>query len=281
MELNSLISAAFKEDIGRGDITSSLVIPHDIKARAVIIAKQEGVLCGMEVAKKVFNAVDKRIQFVVRAKDGKPLKKGMIAAEIRGPARGILTAERTALNFLSHLSGISTLTAEFVRKVKPYKVKILDTRKTTPGLRTLEKYAVKTGGGHNHRAGLFDMVLIKDNHIKACGKDNVRTIPEMIRIARKTAPRGIKIEVEVESKEEFRSAIAENPDIIMLDNMSIKDIKEAVRLRNRLNRRVLLEVSGGVTSENVREFARTGVDMISIGALTHSAPALDFSLDIR
>lgn len=283
--LSRIIAQALKEDIGKGDLTSSLVIPGDYDAEAVIIAREKGILCGTDVARAIFNRVDKRIDIKGRFKDGSLLKSGRVIMNIEGPARGILTAERTVLNFLGRLSGIATLTHQFVTKIKPYKAKIMDTRKTTPGLRYLEKYAVKVGGGFNHRMGLWDGVLIKDNHIKVTSyKLQVISLKELIEKIKSKISKGMSIEVEVSSINEFKDAIEAGADIIMLDNMSVKDIREAVRIKNSSlithNSQLKLEVSGGVTLANVRQIASIGVDRISVGALSHSAKWLDFALEI-
>jgi nicotinate-nucleotide pyrophosphorylase (carboxylating) len=294
---SQIIRLALREDIGRGDITTKFLFPGPVKVRAKIIAKEDGVVCGVEVASEVFKAVEKLIREYkgkIRAgtvlsencplirvnckvKDGVVVKKGRVVCVIEGDARAILTGERTALNFLSRLSGIATLTRKYVDAVRPYKVKILDTRKTAPGLRELEKYAVECGGGVNHRMGLYDQVLVKDNHIKVTShKSQVTSLKEIITEIRKKTNK--KIEIEVESLRQFKEALDGRPDIIMLDNMSISDIKKAVAFKNKLSTK--LEVSGGVSLSNVRRIASTGVDMISVGALTHSAPSLDFSLEI-
>jgi len=272
-----IIKAALREDIGNGDITTKLVIPAKKNTKAVILAKEAGVVCGLHVAKLVFKTVDKRISFKPKVSDGKRVKKEQVLAGLEGRAVSILKAERVALNFLAQLSGIATLTDKFVQKVKPYPVKIMDTRKTTPGLRMLEKCAVSCAGGQNHRMGLWDQVLVKDNHLKnlklKIEKFKFKILIEKIK---KGAP-GKKIEVEVKNLREFKQVLEARPDIIMLDNMSIKDIKQAVKFRNQL--RTKLEVSGGVNLNNVRRIAATGVERISVGELTHSAKALDVGLN--
>ena len=287
-KISPIIKAALREDIGPGDITSGLVIPAGKKAKAVILAKEKGVLCGLELARLVFKTVDKGIRFKAASSDGKIVKKGKIIARLEGGARSILKAERVALNFLARLSGIATKTSQFVQRVKPYPVKIMDTRKTTPGLRVLEKYAVRCGGGANHRMGLWDQVLLKDNHLLVARRSSLvsskRPLQKIIKKIRKTA-KGKKIEVEVKNLQEFKQALLAKPDIIMLDNFDLKSIKKAVKLRNDIRytiydiRKVQLEVSGGVNLNNVRRIAACGVEMISVGELTHSAPALDFSLN--
>ncbi len=273
-----LIKNALREDIGSGDITSQIIIPKDKKVRAALLLKERAIVCGLDIARRIFKTVDRTIKFRPKSKDGNLEKPGKIIARIEGNAHSILKAERTALNLLSHLTGVSTLTGAFVEAVRPYKARIYDTRKTIPGLRVLEKYAVKTGGGYNHRMGLYDGILIKDNHIAS---SVIRRSPSLVRelaeIAKKKRPKGLKVEIEVINLAEFKEALKACPDIIMLDNMKISDIKEAVKIREH---QTLIEVSGGVSMANVRAIARTGVDIISIGALTHSAKAVDISLEV-
>jgi nicotinate-nucleotide pyrophosphorylase (carboxylating) len=266
-----LIEQALREDVGPGDVTTQATIPSDARGKGTIVVKEHGVICGLHVAAAVFRAVDKRISFRALVRDGEPVQPEDVAAEVEGPLAGILTAERTALNFLTRLSGIATLTARFVEAVAPYRAVILDTRKTTPGWRVLEKYAVRCGGGRNHRMGLYDMVLIKDNHIAACG-----SITEAVR---KVRAAGVKVPIEVEVKDldELREALELGVDRILLDNFSVEDIAEAVKIAEG---RVPLEASGGVSLDNVEAIAAAGVDYISVGALTHSAPALDISLEL-
>lgn len=278
-----IIRLALKEDIGKRDITSQSLISKKMLLSAKIIAKEPGIIAGIDIARNAFALLNSRIRFTSLVKDGYRVKKGMVVARIYGPATDILTAERTALNFLSRLSGIATKTAEFVKRVRQTDTKIMDTRKTTPALRSIERYAVKVGGGHNHRMGLFDQVLIKDNHLSAyrlqqpevCAKDLIRHV---VSKAKKKAS-GKKVEIEVKNIREAKEALRSGADIVMLDNMSLADIRTSVRLRGK-KRRPLLEASGGVDLRNVRAIAKTGVDRISIGALTHSAPALDFSLEV-
>ncbi len=285
-KLTQIVKDALREDIGRGDITSSLCRFGNRKAKACVIFKDKGILCGLKVMELVFKSVDRKLIFKPAVKEGAIVKAGKVVAYIEGKVRSILTAERTALNFLGHLSGISTRTHEFVDKVKPYNVRIMDTRKTTPNMRCLEKYAVKAGGGHNHRMGLYDQVLIKDNHIKiglrGVGVSKEDTIKSLVTMAKRHAPKGMKVEVEVENLKEFESALESCPDIIMLDNMPVRDISKAVKIRNAQPSRTkpLLEASGGITLKNVRKIARTGVEIISIGSLTHSVRSLDVSLEI-
>lgn len=267
--------SALKEDIGRRDVTTESFIPENIKIRAVLRAKQDCVICGMATASAVFKTLDKTIRFTPRVRDGQRIRRNKIIATLHGNARNILTSERVALNFLSLLSGIATETRRYVDKVKPYKVKIIDTRKTIPGLRDLQKYAVRIGGGFNHRFCLDEMIIIKDNHLKIIGG-----YAKLNKITRR-----LLIEAEVNSLTELREALNIKPDIVMLDNMPTRDIKQAVKIRNRAcakpqNPLPKLEASGGITLKNVRQMAATGVDMISVGALTHSLTSVDMALDI-
>lgn len=272
------VKEALKEDIGKKDITTEIFIPKNKTAEAVLLAKEDAVVCGLGFAGKVFKAVDRKIKFRPCARDGDLIKKGKILARVSGKARGILTAERVALNFLGLLSGIATRTRKYVNAVKPYKTKILDTRKTIPGLRELQKYAVRTGGGYNHRLRLDEMVLVKDNHFKIIS--GYKRLPKLPKVSK-----SYQIELEAKDLKEFKAALRLNPDIIMLDNMSIEDIKKAVQIRNRLmphNQRLSpkLEASGGITLKNVRKIASCGVEMVSVGALTHSLNSIDISLEI-
>jgi len=281
--LKDLIRNAFKEDIGSGDITTELLVPKNEVIKAAIILKEKATVAGLEIARKVFKAVNKDIRFEAVSADGSQEKPGKIIAKIQGQAGSILSGERTALNFLSHLSGVATVTRSFVDQVKPYKAKIMDTRKTTPGLRELEKYAVALGGGHNHRMGLWDAVLVKDNHI-AVLKAGARgiNIKDIARLVKEKKPKGMKTDIEVRNLKEFQEVLEIPPDIIMLDNMDISQIKKAVAMRDAQPSRknVKIEVSGGVRLSNIKAIARAGVDMISIGALTHSAKAVDMSLEV-
>lgn len=273
--IKPIVERALEEDLGSGDITTDRVVPAIMDANAVVTAKAEGIICGLPVAELVFHSVDKRIVIKRKVNEGSLVKQGQDVLELSGWARAILCTERTALNFLGRLSGIATLTGKFVNKVREYNVTILDTRKTTPGLRILEKYAVCTGGGENYRIGLFDQILIKDNHIKIQKELGTGYINRVISSARKKPDD--KIEIEVENLEEAEEAVNAGASILLLDNMSIDDMKEAVK---KFHGKVLLEVSGNVTLQNVEEIAKTGIDYISIGALTHSAPGLDLSLEI-
>jgi nicotinate-nucleotide pyrophosphorylase (carboxylating) len=268
--VDEVIEAALAEDIGTGDITTLSTIPEETVISGRFLAKEEGVICGLEVAGRVFEIMDPMISFEPLMTDGTRFERGTVLAKISGPARGILTGERVALNILQHLSGIATKTAEAVQAVIGTETKIIDTRKSTPGLRLLEKYAVRTGGGHNHRFNLADGVLIKDNHIKAAGG-----ITNAVKAARENAPHTLKIEVEVENTVQIDEALAAQADIIMLDNMSIEDMAAAVQ---RIAGRALVEASGNMGEKDLGAVAQTGVDLISIGALTHSVRASDISL---
>ena len=264
-----LIELAIAEDIGPGDATSEAVLPTTLVLCGRIIAKRAGVIAGLPVAEAVFRRVDPALRLSSHVRDGDSVTPGDIVAEVNGPGRGMLASERLALNFLQHLSGIATLTRAFVDAVDGTKAIVLDTRKTHPGYRVLEKYAVRMGGGHNHRMSLHDMLLVKDNHIEAAG--SITTAVEQARSFHHDLP----IEVEVKNLDELREAVRLNVDRIMLDNMDLDQMQEAVRLTGG---RVDLEASGGVDLERVAAIAATGVDYISIGALTHSAPALDLSM---
>jgi nicotinate-nucleotide pyrophosphorylase (carboxylating) len=272
IEVDELIEMALREDIGDGDITTSSILKSSQEAVAHLIAKEHLILAGIDVFHKVYKKLDSGLKLVKHFEDGEPVTQGSVIAEIKGEISTILKGERVALNFLQHLSGIATHTHTFVVKVKSYPVKILDTRKTTPGWRSLEKYAVKMGGGENHRLGLFDAVLIKDNHSTSAGG-----ISEAVRRVRSQVPNGFKIEVETKNLQEVKEALASGVNTIMLDNMSVEMVREAVAL---VGKRALVEASGNVTLDTVEEIAGTGVDLISIGALTHSAPAADISLKI-
>jgi len=271
--LKKLIEEALSEDLGNGDVTSEAIIPADAASTADIKAKQDLVLAGLEVAREVFHYLDPAIQFTPLAKDGDRIKTDTVLARVSGKTRVLLAGERVALNLLQHLSGIATLTSRYVEHLKGTKAQILDTRKTLPGLRQLEKYAVRMGGGKNHRFGLSDGILIKDNHITAAGG-----ITKAVELARKNAHHLLKIEVETKTLDEVREALAAKTDVIMLDNMSVEMMKEAVKL---IAGRVLVEASGNVTLETIRAIAETGVDFISSGSLTHSAPAADISMKIK
>ncbi|MBI5238737.1 MAG: carboxylating nicotinate-nucleotide diphosphorylase [Deltaproteobacteria bacterium] len=272
-EYSSLIvRAALKEDLGAGDITTAAVVARKKTGAARLIAKEDFVLAGLFAAEKTFHALDQRAVFRAHSRDGKVVKKGDAIATIEGRLRSLLSAERVALNFLQRMSGIATLTAGFVGRVRGTRARILDTRKTTPCLRLLERYAVKAGGGYNHRFGLFDGVLIKDNHIRAAGG-----VSKAVRKAQDRLGQAAAIEVEVANLRETIEAVSSGADIIMLDNFKIDDIKKAVKV---IGKSAFIEVSGGVTLERVRRIADAGADFISVGALTHSARAVDISMEI-
>jgi nicotinate-nucleotide pyrophosphorylase (carboxylating) len=270
------VLAALAEDIREGDVTCEFFVDPGQRARAKIFAKQAGVAAGIEVGERVFRLVDPQLEVQVVRPSGTVLSKGDTVLEATGAARSLLTAERTALNFIQQLSGVATLTRRFVDAVGPHPARILDTRKTTPGLRALEKAAVLAGGGTNHRFGLFDMAMVKENHYSADPS------PEHLQAAIRrfhAAKPGLRLEIEAQSLDQVRAFLQlEGVDVIMLDNLSVAEMTEAVRMRG--DRRVEFEASGGVTLETVAGIAATGVDFISVGALTHSAPALDFSLDL-
>ncbi len=266
---------ALNEDIGHGDLTTEFIIPGNHVSEAVILAKEDFILSGLRFAKEVFNIIDTGIIFKEILPDGNPLKEGKVIASLKGPTAGLLTGERLALNILQRLSGIATLTNRFAALINDTGARIVDTRKTTPNMRYLEKYAVRTGAGYNHRFGLYDGILIKDNHIMAAGG-----IKNAVESVRKKAHHLMKIEVEVKNIEELTEALHAGADIIMLDNMSVELMKEAVRITHEHRPSPLLEASGGVSIDNVREIAFTGVDFISVGALTHSAPSVDISMKI-
>ncbi len=271
--LKDLIEKALAEDIGPGDVTSEATIREEARSVAVLLAKQDLVLAGLDAAREVFHNLDADIQFTTSAKDGDRINAGAEFARLTGNTRALLAGERVALNLLQHLSGIATLTARYVERVKGLKAAVLDTRKTLPGLRELEKFAVRMGGGRNHRMGLYDMVLIKDNHIQAAGG-----ITKAVEAVRRNVHPPLKIEVETKTLDEVREALAAKADIIMLDNMSIGMTHEAMKL---IAGKALVEASGNVTLETIRSIAETGVDFISSGSLTHSAPAADISMKIK
>jgi nicotinate-nucleotide pyrophosphorylase (carboxylating) len=273
-----LVELALQEDVGGGDLTSLAVIPDELEGRAVFVARASGVLAGLSAGALVFATLDPRVQFEPLLRDGDAVQPGSRLARVAGPMRAILSGERTALNFLQHLSGIATQTRRYVDAVAGLKSRVLDTRKTLPGWRLLEKYAVRCGGGHNHRVGLFDGVLIKDNHLSALGHGK-KEIRAAVEAARGLHGAGIPIEIEVDNLAELDEALHCGPDIVLLDNMAPETMREAVRRRDAVAPKVLLEASGGVTLATIRAIAETGVDRVSVGALTHSAPALDIALD--
>ncbi len=271
-----LIMMALEEDIGDGDVTSEFFIPGDRLARAFVKVRRAGVVSGVQVAQQVFLEVDPNLQVQIMVDDGSKVGEGAMLMQVEGKARSILTAERTALNFLQRLSGVATITSRYVEKVKHTRARILDTRKTTPGYRSLEKKAVVDGGGTNHRMGLYDRAMVKDNHLVAEG--GIETLQEAITKLKEAKPH-VQVELEADSLEQVAAYLGMTGiDYILLDNMSLEQLSEAVEMRGE-NYRVRLEASGGVTLETLAEIAETGVDFISVGALTHSAPALDISLD--
>ena len=272
-----LIEQALAEDTGQGDVTSEILIPPDLEARGSLLVKERGVLAGIEIAARVFHRVDSSIQVSILVRDGAEISPGDIPATVSGKLTGILKAERTALNFLQRLSGIATLTSRFVAEASGYHAVISDTRKTTPGLRQLEKYAVLMGGGRNHRMHMGDGILIKDNHLAALRRAGL-SLEEIVRKAKAAAPPGMTVEVEVTSTGEAVQAVAAGADIVMLDNMPVSEMAVAVK---SISGRAKVEASGGITLENVREVAASGVDIISVGALTHSPRALDISLELE
>jgi len=275
-QVRAIIQRALDEDIGGGDVTTDNSVPADQRSRAVLLAKQDGVLCGMRVFAETLMMVDAGVTVDVRLPDGAAISNGSVAARIEGPTRALLTGERTSLNFVQRLSGVATTTAAFAARLRGLPTRLIDTRKTTPGLRVLEKYAVRVGGGHNHRFNLADAVLLKDNHLAALRSGGI-DLADAVRTIKQRVPHTMKVEVEVTSLEQIEAALTGGADIILLDNMSNDDMREAVR---RIKGRALTECSGNVTLETVRERAETGVDLISSGALTHSAKAVDLSLEI-
>jgi nicotinate-nucleotide pyrophosphorylase (carboxylating) len=270
--VESAVKAALDEDLGiAGDVTTNATIPQGTRCEASIVARQSGVVAGLALAEASFRALDPEVAISREKADGDAVKEGQSLLRISGDARAVLSAERVALNFLGRLSGIATLTRRYVDAVAGTRAKIVDTRKTTPSLRAFEKHAVRCGGGHNHRVGLFDAVLIKDNHIVAAG-----SITAAIRAARAAAGHTLKIEVEVDTLEQLKAALEEKIDCVLLDNMEPATLTKAVKM---IAGRCLAEASGGVNLSTVSEIAATGVDLISVGALTHSAPVLDLGLD--
>lgn len=271
--IRPVIDYALNEDIGSGDITTNSLIPYDLQSKATMVAKSSGIIAGLEVAEYVFRTLSPAIVMKTFVKDGEQVEKGTIILEVTGSYRALLTGERLALNFLQRMSGIATMTAACVKALAGYKTKILDTRKTVPGLRLLDKYAVLMGGGTNHRIGLYDMVLIKDNHIKVAGG-----ITHAVVQIKQSIPATMKIEVETTTLDEVKEALGAGADIIMLDNMGSAAMAECVKI---IGGRASVEASGNMTLERLKEVAATGVDFISIGALTHSVTAFDISMNIE
>jgi nicotinate-nucleotide pyrophosphorylase (carboxylating) len=274
--LSQIVAAAIEEDVGAGDITTNSVVDKDREAKAEIVVEEHSVVAGLPVAQLLYETIDEDLDFQKEVEDSREVDKGTVIIRLYGSARSILTGERTALNFLQRLSGIATLTSRFVAKTKKFGTKIMDTRKTTPGLRYLEKYAVRIGGGSNHRMGLHDMFLIKDNHLRALADERADTIPVAVERARRFNP-NLQVEIEVETLDEFQRALTTQPDMILLDNMSANEIAQAVRMAEG---KVVLEASGGVTLDNIEEIAQTGVDCISIGALTTAARGISMTLEL-
>jgi len=273
----SLVALAIQEDVGPGDVTARCSVRPDTTGRAVIVAKDKGILAGIAVAKEVFRQVDTRLRVRNALADGTRLTAGDRILELTGPARSIHAAERTALNFLQRLSGIATATDRLASRIKDTRARVYDTRKTLPGFRVLDKYAVRVGGGVNHRDGLYDQVLLKENHFVAAAADGL-DFSAVIRAARKHVRRRYLVEVETENLEQFRLALEEGADIIMLDDFSLKDMRIAVGETRRRKPRPELEASGGINERTIRRVAETGVDRISVGALTHSVTAFDLAL---
>ena len=274
--IRDIVERALVEDLGHGDVTTDALIPPDARGQASVVVKAEGVVAGLEVALEVFRQVDPFTISRIRMADGTAVSPGDVVADVEGSVAGILKAERVALNFLQRLSGIATATAAYVDAVRGTKARIIDTRKTVPGLRQLEKYAVRVGGGHNHRYNLADGILIKDNHIAALRAREL-SLEEIVDLARRRSPHTLRVEIEAETVEEAVEAVEAGADAVLLDNMTPDEMRRVVSIADG---RALLEASGGVTLDTVRAVAETGVDLISVGALTHSVRALDISLDM-
>lgn len=274
--LDQQIKEWLREDLGTGDVTTYHTIPETHQSVGIIHAKEDGILAGLPAAELVFQVIDAALTFRAAVKDGDEISAGTVIAEVEGKTRHILIGERLALNLLQRLSGIATRTRQYAQQISGLNAMLVDTRKTTPGHRQLEKYAVRVGGGRNHRFGLYDAVMIKDNHIKAAGG-----IAAAVRQARSSIPYTMKIEVETENLEQVKEALAAGADIIMLDNMPLQEMKQAVSMIRNGNPAVQIEASGGVNLKTIRSIAETGVDAISIGALTSSIQALDISLDLN
>jgi nicotinate-nucleotide pyrophosphorylase (carboxylating) len=288
-KIRDIVQLAIKEDIGAGDITSKIFIPDGFETEGVIIAKEAGIVAGLPVAGYVLSQIDENLIFTSNIEDGSRVKKGTIIGSVKGLTLSLLSAERLVLNFLQRLSGIATATNRFAEKIKGYRTQIMDTRKTAPGWRYLEKYAVRVGGGINHRMGLYDQILIKDNHLKAMGSEKENgAISRLVRKAREQIENGMLIEVEVEDLCQIKDVVDAGVDIILFDNMEPSKIREAVDIVREIEKNqdagtgkaILTEASGNITIENVEEYADAGVDRISVGAITHSARVLDISFDI-
>ncbi len=276
-QLNRIAASALEEDLGWGDVTSDYFIPADLTASANFVTRKAGVVAGLAVAAAVYQAADPTLRFETLVADGTAVEAGTILARVSGKAQSILRGERVALNFLQRLCGVASLTARYVAATEGTKARIVDTRKTTPGLRDLEKYAVRAGGGFNHRRNLSDGVMLKDNHLMALAAGGLK-LSEVLKQTRARLPHLVKIEVEVDRIDQIEEALSGGADVILLDNMTPSQLREAVSL---INGRAITEASGGVNLETVRAIAESGVDLISVGALTHSAPALDIGLDFR
>jgi nicotinate-nucleotide pyrophosphorylase (carboxylating) len=271
-QIEALLKMALEEDIGPGDVTTMSTIPEELQGKGLFRAKRDCVVAGLFLLPRIFSLVDKGVKVQSHSRDGDSVVQGTVVAEVEGRVRALLVVERTALNFLQRLSGTATLTRQYAEALEGLPCRLIDTRKTTPGLRSLQKHAVRMGGGGNHRLGLYDAALIKDNHIAAAG-----SLTAAVKEVRRQAPFMVKIEVECGNLEQVREAIEARADVIMLDNMKIPQMAEAVRL---VSKRAWVEASGGIDLGNLREVAATGVDFISVGALTHSAPAADFNMKI-
>jgi len=271
--LDEWLLAALREDLGSGDVTSEILVPPGLHGQAVMQAKEPLVVAGLEIAVRAFTLLSGEVRVLAGSEDGRKMEAGAVLLELEGPVRTLLGGERVALNILQHLSGVATLTRRFVDAVQGTGTKILDTRKTLPGMRALEKYAVRVGGGVNHRSSLSEGILVKENHLAACGG-----VTEAVKALKQSAPHTLRVEIEASTLEEVEEAVAAGVDAILLDNMSIETILKAVK---RARGTAQLEVSGGVRLENVREIAETGVDAISVGMLTHSAPGVDISMLLK
>ena len=288
-KIRDIVQLAIKEDIGDGDITSKIFIPDGSETKGMLIAKEAGIVAGLPVAGYVLSQIDENLIFTSNIEDGSRVKKGTIIGSVKGLTLSLLSAERLVLNFLQRLSGIATATNRFAEKIKGYRTQIMDTRKTAPGWRYLEKYAVRVGGGINHRMGLYDQILIKDNHLKTMGSEKENgAISRLVRKAREQIENGMLIEVEVEDLCQIKDVVDAGVDIILFDNMEPSKIREAVDIVKEIEKNqdagtgkaILTEASGNITIENVEEYADAGVDRISVGAITHSARVLDISFDI-
>ena len=272
IQIEKIIEQALVEDIGTGDITTHSIIHPSLHAHGIIKTSENGIIAGLNIASLVFKKLDSKIDFQCKVNEGQEVSIGEILVKIHGPAQAILKGERIALNFLQRMSGIATMTSQYCHEVKDYPIRIVDTRKTTPGLRILEKYAVRIGGASNHRFGLYDAILIKDNHIALAGG-----VKPAIQLAKKNASHTVKIEIEVENLSQLKEVLEESVDIIMLDNMDLTTMRKAVEMSRG---KVLLEASGGITLKTVRAIAQTGINLISVGSLTHSVKSLDISMEI-